>query len=132
MFPDGWPGAGLVLLRAAGATVLFMQSIAYLRHQREHAFLLAAAVFVMSAAGSLLLIGFLTRWVALVAAIVSVACIFSWFPGSNVGPLATLMTAVLCAAIAVSVIFLGPGALSLDARLFGRPEIIIPNNSSKE
>jgi hypothetical protein len=38
----------------------------------------------------------------------------------------------LCAAIAVAVIFLGPGALSLDARLFGRREIIIPNNPSKQ
>jgi putative oxidoreductase len=132
MFPDGWPGVGLVLLRAAVATALFVQSIAYLSHQREHRFLIAAAVLVMSAAGSLLLIGFLTRLVALVAAIVSLTCIFSWFPGSNFGPLATLMTAVLCAAIAVAVIFLGPGALSLDARLFGRREIIIPNNPSKE
>jgi uncharacterized membrane protein YphA (DoxX/SURF4 family) len=114
------------------ATALLVQSIAYLSHQREHRFLIAAAVLVMSAAGSLLLIGFLTRLVALVAAIVSLTCIFSWFPGSNFGPLATLMTAVLCAAIAVAVIFLGPGALSLDARLFGRREIIIPNNPSKE
>jgi uncharacterized membrane protein YphA (DoxX/SURF4 family) len=132
MFPDGWHGTGLFLLRAAVATVLFMQSIAYFSHQRERGFLLAAAVFVMSAAGSLLLIGFLTRLVALVAAIVSVTCIFSWFPGSNAGPLANFMTAVLCATIAVAVIFLGPGAVSLDARLFGRREIIIPNNPSRE
>jgi uncharacterized membrane protein YphA (DoxX/SURF4 family) len=132
MFPDGWHGAGLVLLRAAVATVLFMQSIAYLCHQREHRFLMAATVFVMCAAGSLLLIGFLTRLVSLVAAIVSVTCIFSWFPGSDAGPLANLMTAVLCSAIAVAVIFLGPGALSLDARLFGRREIIIPNSPSKD
>ena len=131
MFPDGWPGAGLVFLRAAVATVLFTQSIAYFSHQREHGFLMAAAMSVMCAAGSLLLIGFLTRLVALVVAIVSVTSIFTWFPGSNVGPLATLMTAVLCVAIAVAVICLGPGALSLDARLFGRREIIIPNGPSK-
>lgn len=93
---------------------------------------MAATVFVMCAAGSLLLIGFLTRLVSLVAAIVSVTCIFSWFPGSDAGPLANLMTAVLCSAIAVAVIFLGPGALSLDARLFGRREIIIPNSPSKD
>jgi hypothetical protein len=36
------------------------------------------------------------------------------------------MTAVLSAVIAVAVICLGAGALSLDARLFGRREIIIP------
>ena len=49
MFPDGWPGAGLFLLRAAVATVLFMQSGACFSHQNEHGFLMAAAVFVMSA-----------------------------------------------------------------------------------
>lgn len=130
MFPDGWPGAGLLLLRAAVTAVLFTQSIASL--QREHGFLVSASVFVMSAAGLLLLIGFLTRFVALVVAIIGVTCIFFRFPGSDGGPVSTLMTVVLPVAIAVAVICLGAGAFSLDARLFGRREIFIPNSPSKE
>jgi hypothetical protein len=41
------------------------------------------------------------------------------------------MTTALSAVIALAVICLGPGALSLDARLFGRREIIIPTSFRK-
>jgi hypothetical protein len=41
-------------------------------------------------------------------------------------------TAFLFALIAIAVICLGPGAYSLDARLFGRREIIIPARPAKE
>jgi uncharacterized membrane protein YphA (DoxX/SURF4 family) len=90
-----------------------------------------AVVSAVIAVGFLLLIGFLTRFAALVAAIVGVSSVFSWFPGATVGPLDIPMTAMLSAVIAVAVICLGAGALSLDARLFGRREIIIPNRSSQ-
>lgn len=39
------------------------------------------------------------------------------------------LTAILTACVAAALVFLGPGALSLDARLFGRREIIIPPTS---
>jgi uncharacterized membrane protein YphA (DoxX/SURF4 family) len=35
-------------------------------------------------------------------------------------------TAVCLGVVSISLILLGPGAFSLDARLFGRREIIIP------
>jgi len=35
-------------------------------------------------------------------------------------------TAFILAAISAALVLLGPGAFSLDARLFGRREIIIP------
>jgi len=131
-FPDGWPGAGLLLLRAAGGAVFFIQAVAYLGDNRQMGFSTLTVICVMIAVGLLLLIGFLTRFVALVAAIIGVSSILSWFPRSSVGPLQTPMTAVLCAVIAVAVICMGAGALSLDARMFGRREIIIPAGSSKE
>jgi len=131
-FPDGWPGAGLLLLRAAGAAVLMVQGVAYLGAKHELRFLILAVVCVLAAVGLLLLIGLLTRFVALVAALVGMASVFSLFPAFNVGPLGIPMTALLSAVIAVAVMCLGPGALSLDARLFGRREIIIPASSSKE
>src|SRR6266436_7754354 len=132
IFPDGWPGAGLLLLRVAVGAVLITQGVAYFGDKHELGFLMLSAVFVMIAVGFLLLIGFLTRFVALVAAVVGVSSVLSWFPRSNVGPLDASMTAVLSAVISVAVVCLGAGALSLDARLFGRREIIIPTSSSKE
>ena len=131
LFPDGWPGAGLFLLRAATGVVLIAQGLAYLGDKRELGMSDLAVVAVLSLVGFLLLIGFLTRFVALAAAMVGILSVFSWFPSSNVGSLVTPTTAALSAVIAVAVICLGPGALSLDARLFGRREIIIPPSSFK-
>jgi len=61
-----------------------------------------------------------------------VSFLFAWFPKINAAQPVTLMTAALFAVIALAVICLGPGAYSLDARLFGRREIIIPTRSAKE
>jgi hypothetical protein len=36
------------------------------------------------------------------------------------------LSAILAAIMAAAIVFLGPGAFSLDARMFGRREIIIP------
>ena len=130
MFPDGTPGAGLLLLRAAGGALLIIQSAAYLSDRREVGLLILVVTAVISIVGFLLLIGFLTRFVALVAAIVGVSCVFSWLPASSVGPLGIPVTAALAVVIAIAVICLGPGAFSLDARLFGRREVIIPPTSS--
>lgn len=127
-FPDAWPGAGLLLLRAAAGAALIVQGSAYLgnRYDRELPFLSIA--LLTTAVGALLLIGCLTRFAAVVAAVASVGSIFSWLPGLNVGLFETRMTATLAAAIAAAVFCLGPGAFSVDARLFGRREVIIPKN----
>ncbi|HWC17532.1 MAG TPA: TQO small subunit DoxD [Terriglobales bacterium] len=130
-FPDGWPGAGLMLLRAAGGTVLITQAATYFSNRHEPGFLPAVVVSAVIVVGVLLLIGLLTRAVAVLAALVGISTIFAWFPGSGVDSLDARMTAALSAVIALSIVCLGPGALSLDARLFGRREIIIPSTSSR-
>lgn len=132
MFPDGSSGAGLLLLRAAGGMVLIAEGVAYLS-DKDDLGLLALIVFSVSAVvGLLLLIGFLTRPVAVVAAVIGVSILFSWFPKLNVVQPVSPMTDVLFAVIAIAVICLGPGAYSIDARLFGRREIIIPTRPPKE
>jgi len=132
MFPDGSHGAGLLLLRVAGGAVLITEGVAYLG-DKDDLGLLALVVFSVSCVvGLLLLIGFLSRLVALVAAVIGVGILFAWFPKVNAAQPVTPMTAALFAVIALAVICLGPGAYSLDARLFGRREIIIPTRSPKE
>jgi uncharacterized membrane protein YphA (DoxX/SURF4 family) len=79
--------------------------------------LIAALAFVV---GGCLLIGFLTPFVAVI--IGGGATIFAL----STVPLPAESLAgeiILAAAIAL----LGPGAFSLDAHLFGRREIVIPN-----
>jgi len=132
MFPDGWPGAGILLLRGAAGVVLLVQGVGYFPEKGELGLVGLAVASVMSLVGLLLLVGFLTRLVGALAVVACVGSAFSWFPGFKVGPLVTLPTAALSAVIAAAVVCLGPGAFSIDARLFGRREIVISPSSSEE
>jgi len=70
--------------------------------------------------GTLLLIGFLTPAAA-------AGAIGLWlFPGRTSNLFAGGFSEAFALAILLSLIMLGPGAFSIDARLFGRREIIIP------
>ena len=76
----------------------------------------------------LLLVGLMTPFMAVLVAAGGVAAVLSWIPlpGSalSYSYLAILNLIVLSIAIAL----LGPGAFSLDARMFGRREITIPSS----
>lgn len=128
MFPDRWPGAGLLLLRVGCGIVPIIQGTTVLSGEQELLRLMVA--LVMIATGLLLLVGFLTRFAALIAAMVGVTTALDWLPNSGPGPLQSPMTALLSAVMAIAVVCLGAGAFSLDSRLFGRREIIIPARSS--
>jgi uncharacterized membrane protein YphA (DoxX/SURF4 family) len=128
MFPDRWPGAGLLLLRVGCGMVLIIQGVT--NFSVEHELVALVDVLVMIATGLLLVIGFLTRFAAILAALVDVISALAWLPNSGAGPLEAPMTALLAAVMAIAVVCLGAGAFSLDARLFGRREIIIPARSS--
>ena len=127
-FPDAWPGAGLLLLRAAAGAALIVQGTAYLGNRYDQELPFLGIALLTTVVGALLLIGCLTRFAAVVAAVASIGSIFSWLPGLNVGLFENRMTATLAAAIAAAVVCLGPGAFSVDARLLGRREVIIPKN----
>ena len=130
MFPDGWPGAGLLLLRLATGAVLITQSAAYFGEKQQVGLSGAALALVVSVVGLALLVGFLTRFVAFAAAVVAILGVLSWLP-VDIGPLLTRTTAELYAVVAIAVICLGPGSHSVDARMFGRREIVIPPGSPK-
>ena len=132
MFPDGSPGAGLLLLRVAAGAVLVTQGVTYLGDKSGLGFLALVFFSAMCVVGLLLLIGFLTRMAALVAVVIAVNSGLSWFHRVNTALSVTPTTSVLFAAVAIAVICLGPGAYSLDGRLFGRREIVIPTRSPQE
>jgi putative oxidoreductase len=115
-FPDGWPGTGLVLLRAVAAISLFKQGTAGLLTAVPPP--LAATQLVALGAAALLLIGLWTPVSGALMALAELCLAFS----HPTDPSAHVLLATLGFALAM----LGPGAWSVDARLFGRKRIQIP------
>jgi uncharacterized membrane protein YphA (DoxX/SURF4 family) len=101
----------------------------YLSHAGGWTFELLLSCALLLVGGFCLLIGFLTP---LVAALIGIAVLVNAVSLPLRGgylfnnKLATVEIVVMAVAIAL----LGPGAFSVDARLFGRREIVIPAGSS--
>jgi uncharacterized membrane protein YphA (DoxX/SURF4 family) len=83
----------------------------------------------MVLSGVALLIGFLSPVAGVLVALATIGLKFSWFRSPSINLCETRLTAVLIVTVAAAIVFIGPGALSLDARLFGRREIVIPSSS---
>jgi putative oxidoreductase len=115
-FPEGWPGAGLVFLRAVVAIPLVRHGIEGLMTASPPA--IAAFHLIAAGAAALLLVGF---WTPVAGVMVAVAETCLAFSHSN-----DPWTHVLHGALGASLAMIGPGAWSVDARLFGRKRIQIP------
>jgi putative oxidoreductase len=115
MFPGGWPGAGLFVLRLAAAIPLIIGGGLAVRDAPQ--FGLRAMYFATIGVGILLLAGLWTPIAGALQAIIEVWIFFSRGEGANLH--------LLLAALGVSLVMLGPGAWSADARLFGRKRIDI-------
>ena len=76
--------------------------------------------------GAALLIGFLTPIAGSLSAIVNGVIAFFLVQKLAVHASARICSVMNVVVISLALILLGPGAFSLDARLFGRREIIIP------
>lgn len=79
------------------------------------------------AVGLALLIGLLTPLAGAAAAIGYLATGVSTFLANGSDRQSQEFTAIALAVVSIALVLLGPGAFSLDARLFGRREIIIPD-----
>jgi uncharacterized membrane protein YphA (DoxX/SURF4 family) len=124
-FPGGWPGIALLLLRAVLAVALLEQGRFYLQGAdgAKVNWLIGLSAL---ASGALLLIGFLTPIAGAVAGLGTVALGFSLLPPCTPTIFDSKPAVVFAVAILLGIVVLGPGAFSLDARMFGRREIIIP------
>ena len=88
-----------------------------------------AAALLAIVSGASLLIGFVTPGAAAVAGLSLAFLAISSFPAPATVLLLDRVGALCVAAVAGAVALLGPGALSLDARLFGRRELVFPHDS---
>jgi putative oxidoreductase len=115
-FPEGWPGTGLLFLRAVAAIPPLQHAIAGLLAQPLPA--LINLQLLAAAAAALLLVGLWTPVAGILLAIAELCLTFS----HPIDPWRHILLGALGAALAM----LGPGAWSVDARLFGRKRIQIP------
>ena len=119
-FADGWPGIGLLLLRLLTGVALIHFGIANLLEAPPLATVVLQSIGV--AAGLFLLVGLWTPVAGGLAAIVKVLVALSRYFSHSGDPWSPVTQAVLSAVLAM----VGPGAWSIDARLFGRKHIDLP------
>ena len=115
IFPNGWPGKGLLVLRLAVGGILITNGITWLVSAPHHDAIAPAIIGI--AAGLLMLIGLWTPVGSMLAVISQ-----SW--AFLVGDI-MLQIAILVLSISVAIAMLGPGAWSIDALLFGRRRLDI-------
>lgn len=128
-FPDGRPGVGLLLLRAILGFALIAQGVAYFVDWRDLRLMTSTIGLMAVGGGALLLIGYLTPFASLLAALISMGDGLSWFQTPSPNLFDARMAVAFAVTMAISIVCLGPGAFSIDARLFGRREIFIPEAS---
>lgn len=123
-FPGGRAGAGLLLLRAALGSTAVIKGGAHLSGQDGAQLVPLMVGFLAVVGGTSLLIGCLTP----LACILSGSCsaLLTNTESLSAVPLGDGLSLLLVPCVSAAVVLLGPGAFSLDARLFGRREIIIP------
>jgi len=118
MFPKGGPGLGLLLLRTATAA-MFVLNVTH-RFNFSSPAISWAVVSLIAIISLSLCLGFLTPILAVVACATAVANLFlADQPPGNVVYIFRILTSA-------ALIFLGPGAYSVDARLFGLRVTVVP------
>lgn len=123
-FPRGSAGVGLLMLRVLIGSIAILQGVAYMTQVRPTVWMRVIGLLAMLS-GALLLAGCLTPIFSSIICLGTTAIGLSWLPAADPnlfnGTLPTIVVAVVSAAI----VLVGPGALSVDARLFGLREIVV-------
>ena len=119
MFPQGGPGFALLLLRVAVVAALVMSPAIHPGLSSNR--LLFGGVLLVSLS---LTIGFLTPFLSVLAGALSIAALV-------IGPNPVNLIDGVLVLNAGALALLGPGAYSLDARLFGRRVTVLPPRADR-
>jgi uncharacterized membrane protein YphA (DoxX/SURF4 family) len=122
----------LFLLRVLVGASAIVNGFADLAGGAPISFLSWPAGMITMLAGASLHAGFLTTVFAAVIAVDVTAVTFSGLQSSSSHGLAGLPSAIALLVLAIVVALLGPGAYSVDARLFGMREIVITRSGPPE
>ena len=114
-FADGWPGKGLLFQRTLTAAILIHCVVSRLM---EASWFAALPELIAAGLGIFILVGLWTPLAGTLVGLTEVWILFSRSTGSWI----PLIPAVLGLTLAM----IGPGAWSVDARLFGRKHLEAP------
>jgi putative oxidoreductase len=118
MFPDGWPGRGLLLQRLAVGILVILDGITALMGTAGTAqHVLATLLIIAAIAGVFLLIGL---WTPIAGALIAATELWIALRGTD-----HLRSTILLASLGIALAILGPGALSIDSLLYGRKRLDI-------
>jgi uncharacterized membrane protein YphA (DoxX/SURF4 family) len=115
-FADGWPGGGILLLRLLAGVGLIHRGISAIQVDAQSGPILVQ--ILGAAAGILILGGLWTPVVGVLAGILEV-----WMACTQPE---VQSTSLVLATLVVSLAMIGPGAWSVDARLYGRKQMLPP------
>ena len=121
MFPQGGPGIGLLLLRIAVATMLVL-NVSQRFNFSNVVYWLVVLLIGLLALG--LVLGFLTPILSIITCIAAILSLFLAGQPMSVGYILRILTSA-------ALFFLGPGAYSVDARLFGLRVTVVPLRKEK-
>jgi uncharacterized membrane protein YphA (DoxX/SURF4 family) len=116
-FPDGWAGVGILLLRLSAGLPLVYDGITGLLATPQIGPFVRELLTIGT--GVFLLLGL---WTPLSGTLAAMLQLWIAFEGAD-----QLRAVLLLAAVGAALAMLGPGAWSVDAHLFGRKRIDIPN-----
>jgi len=119
-------------LRAALGGIAVLLGALYLSGVSHRSVLVWSVSAIMLLSGLGLIIGFMTPLASLVVALCVFAITLSWLPAPPIASFGVLFVAALMLVTALGIALLGPGAFSVDGRLFGRREIVIPPRSPEQ
>jgi len=113
MFPPGWPGLGLLLLRSSAGIALLAESFGY---RQDLPVWMKSAAIILSIT---LFAGYLTPIAAVIGLLLH-GLIWLTLGGGSAAIVIILSLDITALAL------LGPGAYSVDASLFGRRVVVLP------
>jgi uncharacterized membrane protein YphA (DoxX/SURF4 family) len=129
-FPGGWPGAGLLLLRAVAGGAAVSQGTTYVSTNGEPTTAWAlGGLALLSGIG--LGVGLLTPGAAAGVTVSTLAIAATAATPGVAGSATGWPSAAFVAVDALALAMLGPGAYSIDAWLFGRREILVSDHRQR-